>query len=488
MRFQAFIFEIGPATTIEKMKHFGGALLLLAITISGASAQSGNTPPVATPTVDPTIQLPPRDQTDATRPLTIREAIDLALKQASTFRGLQIGEQIAAEEVRIAKAALYPRVGVNPSVIYTSPSLSRTTTTGITPAGNLSTVTTRPPSFLGANAITEYQGVANVAGEIDTSGRLRATVKRNQALLQSARAGSQIARRDLIQAVTEAYFNLALATVLRRGGEMNLQAAQEFENNTKLQLDAGEVAPVDLVRARLQTSQRRDELAQAQANESVAADSLRVFVGFDFTAPVAAEDLLVQIPIDGEIERFAETAVATRPEFAQFEADLLAAQQEVKIARGERRPQITYSVNSGFISDSLAPNSLKNSLGIQPSIGVSIPLFDRGASRARETQARLRIQQTQNARAVAERQFTQAFFTARTQGISARSRIKQLAASITDAELNLRASLARYRAGEASIVEVTDANNTLVLQRQALYRAIFDYQTARERLLRAIGQ
>ena len=48
---------------------------------------------------------------------------------------------------------------------------------------------------------------------------------------------------------------------------MNLQAAQEFENNTKLQLDAGEVAPVDLVRARLQTATRRDELEQAKTEE-----------------------------------------------------------------------------------------------------------------------------------------------------------------------------------------------------------------------------
>ncbi|MGI8469565.1 MAG: TolC family protein [Pyrinomonadaceae bacterium] len=468
------------------MKYLGGASLLLVLSIFGAAAQSGGMP--VKPAADTVNQLPPRDRTDAARPMTLAEAIDLALRQASNFKAARFNEQIAVEDVRIAKAALYPRVAANPTFIYTTPSLSKTITTGIIPAGNLISAATRPPSFLGANAITEYQGVANVAGEIDTSGRLRATVKRNQALLESARAGSEIARRDLIQAVTEAYFNLALATVLRRGAEMNLQSATEFENNTKLQLDAGEVAPVDLVRARLQSAARRDELAQAQANESVSADSLRVFIGLDFTAPIASEDLLTQIPADGEIERYTETAIAARPEFAQFEADFRAARQEIKIARGERRPQITYSVNGGFISDSLAPASVKNSLGIQPTIGVSIPLFDRGASKARETQAQLRIQQTQNARVLAERQFAQAFFSARTQALSARSRIKQIAASMTDAEANVSASLARYRAGEASIVEVTDANNTLILQRQALYRAIFDYQTARARLLRAIGQ
>jgi outer membrane protein len=411
----------------------------------------------------------------------------LALKQVSAFRGAQINERIAAEDVAQAKSAFYPKVGAAPNFIYTTPSLSKITTAGVA-AGNLTAVTERPPSFIGANAITEYQGLVTVTGEIDTSGRLQATLKRNQALNESAHAGTEIARRDLTVAVSDAYYNLALASARRRGAEMNLQAAETFENNTKMQLDAGEVAPVDFVRARLQTASRRDELEQARANESVGGDALRLLIGYDFTQAIATEDLLMQIPQAGEIDNYTQTAVSTRPEFAQFEADMRAAEQEARIARSERRPQVTYSLNGGFVSDSLNTSNLRDHLGASAQIGVTLPFFDSGASRSRETQARLRIQQTQNSRVLAERQFAQAFFSARTQALSAASRIKQIATAITDAEMNVSASLARYQAGEASIVEVTDAQNTLIAQRQAFYQAIFDYQTARARLLRAIGQ
>lgn len=470
MRFRSVIFQIKPAA-ILKMRCFSGALFLLVFSVSGAAAQ-----------------IPTRDQTDAAKPITLAEAVNSALKQPSAFRGSQIAEQIAAEDVRQAKAAFYPRLGVAPNFIYTTPSPGTTTSNSLTTAGNVTTATTRPPSFIGANAISEYQGLATATGELDTSGRLRATLRRNQALVESARAVSEVTRRDLVQAVTDAYFNLALATVRRRGAENNLQAAQTFENNTKLQLDAGEVAPVDFVRARLQTATRRDELEQAKTTESASGDALRVLIGYDFMQPVAAEDLLTQMPLDNEIERYTQTTIETRPEFAQFEADIRAAEQETKIARAERRPQVTYTFNGGFVSDSLAPANLREHLGASAQIGVTLPLFDKGASRSRETQARLRIQQAQNSRVLAQRQFTQAFFTARTQAVTAAARIKQIAAAITDAEQNVSASLARYRAGEASIIEVTDAQNTLILQRQALYQAIFDYQTARARLLRAIGQ
>jgi len=50
------------------------------------------------------------------------------------------------------------------------------------------------------------------------------------------------------------------------------------------------------------------------------------------------------------------------------------------------------------------------------------------------------------------------------------------------------ASIARYRAGEAQIIEVTDAQTMLVTQRAALYQALFDYQTALGRLRQATGQ
>lgn len=452
---------------VKKVILSGGLLLLFAPLIFG---QTQNT------SVEKPFENSP-SVFDQAKILTLAEAVDSALKQASNFKAAQINEQIAAEEVNQAKASFYPKITAQPNLIYTSPSFAKP----IDGAPRL-------PSFLGANAISEYQAVVNAAGEIDVSGRLKATLARNRLLLASAHSGSEIAKRDLIQAVGEAYFNLALASVKRRGATTNLQAADEFEANIKLQLDAGEIAPVDLVRARLQTSGRRDELEQARATEAVAADALRGLVGGDFSAPPATEDLLTQLPNAGEIDFYTQTAINNRPEFAQFEADRRAAELDVKIAKSERKPQITYSVSGGFISDSLRPNRVGNSTGIQANVGVSIPLFDFGAIRSRQTQAQLKIKQTENTRQLAERQFAQEFYTARTQAVSAASRIRQLGDSIKDAEMNLSASLARYRAGEAAIVEVTDAQNLLITQKQSLYQAIFDYQTARARLLRAIGK
>jgi outer membrane protein TolC len=369
-----------------------------------------------------------------------------------------------------------PKVSAPLSYIYTSPSLGQ-------PAG-----TPRGPSFIANNAISEYQAFVNVSGDFDIAGKLRATLTRNRALLAAAHAGTEVARRALAQAVLETFYGLALAAAQRTAAEGNLAAAEEFERITSLLLSGGEIAPVDLTRAQLQTVVRRDELERARANEEIAAGSLRVLVGYDFTRPISTTDLALVLPNDAEFQQFNPTDVSRRPEFAQLEAQLRAAKQDIRIARSDRLPALSYSMNGGFDTDSLKGPRLKEHSGVSAAVSLTIPIFDWGATKSRERQARLRVQVVENQRTVALRGFTQQFFAARAQAASAAARVRLAREGVLQAQNNLAASIARYRAGEAQIIEVTDAQTMLVTQRTALYQALFDYQTALGRLRQATGQ
>jgi outer membrane protein TolC len=439
------------------------------------ASQTGT--PSASPTPANALLLTTTPQTNqTTAPLTLDEAVRLSGAQASAFQQAGLNERIAAEDVRQARAAFLPRVTTPLDFIYTTPSFN-------TPQGE-----TRAASFIAANAISEYQALLSVTGELDLSGRLRATLERNRALLAAARAGTNVARRTLAQATVEAYYGLALAAARRRTAEQNLAVAEEFERNTGALLSAGEVAPVDLTRAQLQTTQRRGELEGTRADEAIAGDALRVLVGYDLNRPIETADLSMNIPTDGDIERITNDTITGRPEFAQFEAERRAAEQDIKIARAERLPQVSYTINGGFDTDSLRPQPLKEHTGVSGAVSVSIPIFDFGASRSRERQVRLRAEVAESQRLLAIRGFYQEFNTARTSALSAAVRIRLAGTGIAQAQSNLNASVARYRAGETSIIEVTDAQTTLAAQRLALLQAIFDYQTARARLLQAAGQ
>ena len=456
-----------------------GASLLTAIFFCLAASLHaqvfGPTPPsspvAATQTLSPSQSLV-TNQTPT--PLTLEEALRLANAQASSYQEALLSERIAAEEVKQAHAAFLPKVSATASYIYTSPLIG--------------TGAPGEQSFIANNAINEYEALGNVTGDLDLSGRLRATLARNRALLAAAHAGTDVARRALAQSVVEAYYGLALATAERVAAEQNLAAAGEFERITSLLLSGGEVAPVDLTRAQLQNATRRDELERARVSEAVAGGSLRVLVGYDFLRPIATTDLILAMPTDSEAQRFTAATISERPEFAQFDAQRRAAQQEIRIARADRLPQLNYSFNGGFDSNSLNPAPLKEHTGVSATLNLSIPIFDWGASRSKERQARLRVAVVENERAQAARGFSQQFYAAQAQANSAAARIKLAGVAVTQAQNSLDASIARYRAGEAQIIEVTDAQTTLVTQKSALYQAIFEYQTALGRLRLAAGR
>jgi outer membrane protein TolC len=408
--------------------------------------------------------------------LTLDDALRLANLQASAFQQAGFNEQIAVEDLRQAKAAFLPRVSAPLGYLYTTPALGL-------PAGE-----PRAPSFIANNAIGEYQAYVEVSGDFDIAGRLRATLARNRALLAAAHAGTDVARRALIRAVTETYYSLALANAEQRAAEQNLTAAEEFEHITSLLLSGGEVASVDLTRAQLQTTARRDELERARANEEIAAGSLRVLVGYDFAKPISTSDLALAVPMNLDLQRFKLRDVSRRPEFLQFDSQLKAAQQDVRIARADRLPWLSYSVLGGFDADSLKGPRLKEHSGVSGLISLNIPIFDWGSTKSKERQARLRVQLAESERAVALRGFTQEFYAAQALAASAAVRVRLATSGITQAESNLSASIARYRAGEAQIVEVTDAQTTLVTQRSGFYQALFDYQIALGRLRQATGQ
>src|SRR5262249_36992168 len=205
----------------------GAGLLLAMLGLSSSAASLSAQIPAPSPATRAA-------QTDQNaNPLSLEEAQRLALAQASNFQEAVLNERIANEDVKQAQAAFLPKISAPLSYIYTTPVI------GAKPG------TPREMSFIANNAISEYQAFVNVEGDFDIAGKLRATLAKNRALLEAARAGTEVARRALIEAVVETYYGLALATAQRRAAEQNLAAAEEFEHITSLLLSGGEIAPVD---------------------------------------------------------------------------------------------------------------------------------------------------------------------------------------------------------------------------------------------------
>jgi len=405
----------------------------------------------------------------AQTPMTIENATQAALRQASAYQQALIDEQTAALDLTQTRGALLPRLRDSFTATYNKPLKPGST----------------DPSFIAQNAVREYQNLLGVEGSLDFG--MRAVVTRSRALLAAAHAETEIARRALIRGVREAYFGLGLATAKRSSAEETLKASEEFERVTTLQHSGGELAEVDVIRARLQTAQRRDDVEQARLQESQALAAMRILTGVRAPEPLTVAELTPQ-PGAADVERFTSAMIARRPELMQADAQLRAARSDVGVARAGRLPGLTYSLDEGFDSPSLDPSVIREHRGYLAVANLNFPIFDWGIGRARQRQAELKAQAAENQLAITRREVEQEFAAAHEEALTAIRRVDNARSAVTDAQRNVDISIARYRAGEAPILEVTDALTTLAQQRTNYQQALFDFEIARAHLQEAAGE
>lgn len=402
------------------------------------------------------------------RTLTIDEAVALALSNASAYQQSQFDERIAREDVRQARAAFLPQITMPLTYFGTTPSKVRAADE---PLVN---------SYVSSSAINETIALVNASGEIDLSGRLRASLRRNRQLLTAAHAGAQVARRDLVLATIDAYYALALARQKRRLADETLALSEGFVKVSEGLKARGGGEEADVFRSLSAARTRRDELEQARAAEAAAMDSLRSLTGVDFNTFLAVKRLTETVPTVSDFLGYTEEIIKARPEFSVIEAQKRAASQEARIARAERLPQLTYSVNGGFDAGDFRP--LGRYAGGSAIVTLTIPLFNFGISRSRETQARLREQQLDVQRESTMRQLRQEFYTTRAAALAALARIRDAKGASEAAQQNITMIFARYRLRKAEITDVIDAQSAFAETRSAYYQAIADYYTQRIRL------
>lgn len=402
------------------------------------------------------------------RSITVEQAVQLALANASLYQQAQIDERIATEDVRQARTAFLPQFSIPLSYI-----------------GNTSSRYRLPDepliySFVSSSAMNQTSAFISASGTLDLAGRLRASLRRSRAQLAAARAGTQAARRTLVISTVDAYYGLALARQKRRLADETLALAEAFAKIAENLRARGEAEETEVLRARSAALLRRDELEQARAAESAAMDLLRVLTGVDFSIHIAHPLLTDDLPTASDFNGYTDELLKNRPELMQIESLKRVALEDARIARRELWPEMTYSLNGGFDAADFRP--LTRYSGGQAIISLNIPVFNWGASKSREAQGRLRAQALDLQRESTLQQLRQEFYTARANALSAIERARMTRAATEGAQKSLTLTFAAYRLKKGTILDVIDAQSNYADTRLAYYQAIADYRTNRIRL------
>ena len=401
------------------------------------------------------------DQTQsAPLTITLQDALQRARQNDPQYRSVITDLGVAREDRVQARAGLLPNVAYNNSFIYTQG-------TGPLPVSCQTTTATCPNSrFIANNGVHEYISQANAHEALSLTNV--ADYRRSSALLAQARAKADVAARGLVVSVTQAYYGLVVAQ--RKYANMQraaAEAARFLDISQKLEA-GGEVAHADVLKAHLQSQQQQRDLQEAQIAMERSRLDLAVLLFPDFNQNfTVVDDLQTPEPLPTFTEAEA-TGKENNPDLRAALAAYQASSHEVTAAWGGLLPSLSLDYFYGIDSNQFAirTDGVRN-IGYSTVATLQIPIFSWGSDRSKLKQAELRRDQAHVELTYAQKQLLSHLRQFYSEAETARSEMESLASSAEMAADSMRLTTMRYQAGESTVLEVVDAQNTLTQARNA---------------------
>ncbi|WP_353068219.1 TolC family protein [Tunturibacter empetritectus] len=401
--------------------------------------------------------------------VTLDQALSLARANEPAFAAAVAASKTAQLDRSIARAALLPSVVYHNQFLYTQPNGARN--------GTGSIGTTQPsPRFIANNTVHEYisQGVAT-----ETIGLAQYTaLARAGAAAAIASAEMEISRRGLTSTVVGLFYNSTAAQQRIVVQQRATDEAADFVKQTQQREAAREVAHADVIKAQLTLQQRQRDLGDAQLQAQKARLDLGVLLFPDPRSPYSVTlPAATSLPERTVVET---QAAANNPELKSALATLRAKDLDITTARAAYLPDLVLNYSYGIDAPQFAangPDGVRN-LGYSASATLDIPVWDWFATQHKIKQAHILRDAAKVALTSTQRTLIAQLDEFYGEASLAHDQLASLELSVQTARESLHLTRMRYSAGEATVLEVVDAQNSLTSAELAYQDGTIRYQLA----------
>ncbi len=429
----------------------------------------------------------------------LRSTIALGLENNRDLRVAAANVLQARAQYRVQRADLVPSTTLSGSGTYTNnifggaaASTGAGTGTGTgTGAGVGAGVGTGAGTGVGSSSSNLEFYSANVgfsAFELDLFGRIR---NLNRAALEQYFATEEAQRSTRISLIAEiatAWLTLASDQDQLRISTESLKSFEQSLELTRAQFRIGVASELEARQAETTYQAARNDIAVLKTRVAQDKNALDLLVG----APVGA-DLLPQGLGTGDAALqvlpagIASDVLLRRPDVLQAEHQLIAQNANIGAARAALFPRISLTATLGTISTALSGLFAGGSFTYTGSPSASLPLFDGGRLRGNVEVARAQ----QQAAVSTYEKAVQTAFREVADALAQRGTIdEQIAAQsarVEAANVALRISDARYRAGVESFLTTLDSQRTAYAAQQQLVTTRLNRGSNLVELYRSLG-
>jgi outer membrane protein TolC len=408
--------------------------------------------------------------------VSLEDAISRARQYSGQIQSANFAVSQAREDTVQTRAARLPQVNALNQFIYTE---GNGTPSGV---------------FVANDGVHVYNEQAQVHQEALSFVR-HGEMNRALAAEAVARAKVDIAARGLTAAVIQDYYTILAAQRKLANAQRSVDEADRFLDITQKQERGGEAAHADVVKAQIDREQRRRDLKEAQLAIDKAKIALGVMIFPSFSADFSVVDDLDNPALLPPVEEAKAQATASSPDVKAASLSIEQAGFDITVARYQYLPSLGLDVFYGINANQFAATSSeaqatgrstlpnfevanRQNLGYVAQATLNIPVWNWGATKSKIRQAEMRREQAQLDLTTARKTLDRDLAAAYAEAQGARDQIESLRGSVDLANESLRLTLLRYQAGEATALEVVDAQSTVNAARNAYDDGLARYRVA----------
>lgn len=308
----------------------------------------------------------------------------------------------------------------------------------------------------------------------------------NRASVDIARLTEQVNILDLkstlSNTITEAilaYRELIRAQEQLKIAQISLQRAEESLANNRVLIEAGRLAPVDIVQSETEVARRQVSLIEAENNLEAARLLLVNIVDIEPTAVIVATDSLIAPAVSLNSDNLRQLAFENQPDYLKAELDLERTKLALLQAENNRLWDLNLNTSYGYASNN--NSDLRIGLGLSRQIG--------DLTVERDFQRRL-VNQLQAENTLTEqRESLDIQLIDRIRDVNLSFSQVELAKKVTESsEKQLEIAQEKQRLGrDITVFELIRLQDDLVQARNVELNAIINYLNALTRLDQTLG-
>ena len=327
----------------------------------------------------------------------------------------------------------------------------------------------------------------SAAWEIDFWGKFRRATEAARAEVLASRWGQRAIVTSLVSQVAGAYFTLRALDLDIDIARRTLTTRRESLRLTEVRAQGGATSLLDVRQAEQLVFGGAAEIASLERQIAQQENLISILLGNNPSSVPRGRELTGQPRAPDVPAGLPSALLERRPDIAQAEQQLIAANADIGVARAEYFPRIALTGAAGWQSAALS-TLFTGPAGLwSAGAGLAQPIFTAGRTRARVDLATARREE---AVLVYSRTVQQALrdvsdaLVAYRKGREFREQEEQLARSASDAR---RLADLRYQGGATSYLEVLDSDSRLFAAELGLADAELNELLAFVQIYRALG-